>query len=213
VACCSVDLLRDNSLLLYFSSHHQAHLADGVATLRRATEAVRQLGLFSRNEEADDVATGELKYLLLPFLLAQVRNSRMCVRPTPDTLWLTLAFCCVHWAGVGEPAGGGPHSTAHRCARATTRPAQETLRLSLCRATEGQQCLEHFLLQCESYGLVPVRGESRARVDRGLVTPLPVMNQANAKAVRERVEPADPGTARAEKIARFKRDKEVRFGC
>ena len=50
-----------------------------MATLRRATESVRQLGLFSRNEEADDVATGELKYLLLPLLLAQVRNSRVCI--------------------------------------------------------------------------------------------------------------------------------------
>ena len=50
-----------------------------MATLRRATEAVRQLGLFSRNEEADDVATGELKYLLLPLLLAEVRNSRVCI--------------------------------------------------------------------------------------------------------------------------------------
>ena len=30
------------------------------------------------------------------------------------------------------------------------------------------------------------------------------------RATRERTEPADPATLRAEKVARFKRDKEVR---
>lgn len=40
----------------------------------------------------------------------------------------------------------------------------------LCRVTEGQQCLEHFLLQCESYGLVPVRERTRVWVDS---SPLP----------------------------------------
>jgi len=54
----------------------QAQLHDGVASLRQASNIARQLSLFSRNEEADDVATTDLKFLLLPFLLAQARSQR-----------------------------------------------------------------------------------------------------------------------------------------
>jgi hypothetical protein len=54
----------------------QAQLHEGVASLRQASNIARQLSLFSRNEEADDVATTDLKFLLLPFLLAQARSQR-----------------------------------------------------------------------------------------------------------------------------------------
>ena len=45
----------------------------GIAALRGAAEGVRRLALFSSNESADDVATGDLKYLLVPFYLAEAR--------------------------------------------------------------------------------------------------------------------------------------------
>ena len=48
----------------------------GVAALRAASAAVRRLALFSHNERVDDVATAELKYLLVPFMLAEVRLRR-----------------------------------------------------------------------------------------------------------------------------------------
>ena len=51
----------------------------GADALRRAAAAVRQLSLFSSNERADDVATADLKYLLVPFYLAEAR-------PTPQRL-------------------------------------------------------------------------------------------------------------------------------
>jgi immunoglobulin-binding protein 1 len=51
----------------------QEAVARGVAALRMAAEAVSRLSLFSSNEAADDVATGDLKYLLVPFYLAEAR--------------------------------------------------------------------------------------------------------------------------------------------
>lgn len=45
-----------------------------MAALRGAGEGVRRLALFSSNEAADDVATGDLKYLLVPFYLAEARR-------------------------------------------------------------------------------------------------------------------------------------------
>ena len=48
----------------------------GIAALRGAAEGVRRLALFSSNESADDVATGDLKYMLVPFYLAEARHAR-----------------------------------------------------------------------------------------------------------------------------------------
>lgn len=50
----------------------QEAAAGGAAVLRSASAAVRRLALFSRNETADDVATGSLKYLLVPSLLGEL---------------------------------------------------------------------------------------------------------------------------------------------
>ncbi len=51
----------------------QEALTAGVGALRAAAAAVQRLALFSSNETLDDVATADLKYLLVPFYLAEAR--------------------------------------------------------------------------------------------------------------------------------------------
>ena len=88
----------------------------GIAALRGAAEGVRRLALFSSNESADDVATGDLKYMLVPFYLAEARA------PTRN------AACRPRSACVAAP----------RRARALTRASRATATqlLSQSRAEE-----------------------------------------------------------------------------
>jgi hypothetical protein len=71
-----------------------------MAALRAATEGVRRLALFSSNETVDDVATGDLKYLLVPFYLAEARRqSALAACVTTAVLLL-----CGDGAGAGADA-------------------------------------------------------------------------------------------------------------
>lgn len=50
----------------------QRLVTEGAACLRAAAAAVDTLALFSSNEDRDDLATGDIKYLLVPFHQAEV---------------------------------------------------------------------------------------------------------------------------------------------
>lgn len=50
----------------------QQRVADGLAFAEKAAELVSSLSVFSANEELEDINTGDLKYLLLPFLRAEL---------------------------------------------------------------------------------------------------------------------------------------------
>lgn len=68
----------------------------GVRSLRAASAAVRALALFSPNETLADVSTPTIKYLLLPFLLAEARSARVfppCRR---------LSRACLRSRGAGR---------------------------------------------------------------------------------------------------------------
>lgn len=52
------------------SSGLQARVKQGISLLEEASRMAAQLELFSRNEELEEVSTADLKYLLLPALLA-----------------------------------------------------------------------------------------------------------------------------------------------
>ncbi|KAL4444923.1 hypothetical protein ABPG77_003973 [Micractinium sp. CCAP 211/92] len=52
----------------------QRLVADGAACLRAAAAAADALALFSANEDRDDLATGDIKYLLIPFYQAEVAS-------------------------------------------------------------------------------------------------------------------------------------------
>nr|XP_046162789.1 immunoglobulin-binding protein 1 isoform X2 [Oncorhynchus gorbuscha] len=51
------------------ATHIQVKIKRGITQLEEATRMVAQLDLFSRNEELEEVATTDLKYLMLPVLL------------------------------------------------------------------------------------------------------------------------------------------------
>ncbi|XP_047441305.1 immunoglobulin-binding protein 1 [Mugil cephalus] len=54
----------------------QARVEEGVRMLQEASRMVAQLDLFSRNEELEEIATTDLKYLLLPALLGALNMKR-----------------------------------------------------------------------------------------------------------------------------------------
>ncbi|WOK99869.1 PP2A regulatory subunit TAP46 [Canna indica] len=54
------------------SSIDQNVLRKGIQALRRCDEMISKLGLFSSNETKDDVSTANLKYLLVPFYIAEL---------------------------------------------------------------------------------------------------------------------------------------------
>lgn len=81
----------------------------GVSALRAAAASVRRLSLFSANERVDDVGTSELKYLLVPFLLAEARPAASIAAARLRTL-SSLA---------SQPQPHPPHSCSSACRRRT----------------------------------------------------------------------------------------------
>ncbi|KAI1280741.1 Immunoglobulin-binding protein 1b [Halotydeus destructor] len=67
----SLDLVHaiDGSQLETNSSEFQADVKKCIKQLEETTTMINQLGLFSSNEDIDEVATNELKYMLAPALL------------------------------------------------------------------------------------------------------------------------------------------------
>ena len=85
----------------------QQLVADGTECLRHAASAVDALALFSANEDKDDLATADIKYLLIPFYQAEVLSH-------------THAGVC--WGGGGALLGWWwqlPHDLS--CISAATR--------------------------------------------------------------------------------------------
>lgn len=50
----------------------RAALQEGLVALRAATRAVEAAALFSPNEDKDDIATADLRYLLVPYYLGEL---------------------------------------------------------------------------------------------------------------------------------------------
>ncbi|XP_026888698.2 immunoglobulin-binding protein 1 [Electrophorus electricus] len=64
----------------------QVKVKRGIMKLEEATRMVAQLDLFSRNEELEEVATADLKYLLLPVLLAALTLRQVSPAKRPEHL-------------------------------------------------------------------------------------------------------------------------------
>ena len=62
----------ESGILASDSKEYKQCLAEAVSSLEVATLMVNNLGLFSSNEELEDVGTADLKYMLLPALLADI---------------------------------------------------------------------------------------------------------------------------------------------
>lgn len=73
----------------------EAELEALIAKLKAIAYRIRELRLFSPNEELDDVATADLKFLLVPFLLAEATAATQDMTRRLD--WLRNAL--VFWRG------------------------------------------------------------------------------------------------------------------
>lgn len=63
-----------NQLEAVNPSKEQSKFRRGVSALRRCHTLAELSSLYSANEEQDDLATSDMKYLLVPYFLAEVLN-------------------------------------------------------------------------------------------------------------------------------------------
>ena len=82
------------------SSSVQLRVKRGISVLEEASRMVAQLDLFSRNEELEEIATADLKYLLLPALLGALtmkqtsRNKRLEIAQTAWVYFMDFLKRC-----------------------------------------------------------------------------------------------------------------------
>ncbi|XP_053284469.1 immunoglobulin-binding protein 1 [Pleuronectes platessa] len=90
----------DSTNLPLGSSSIQVGVKRGIGMLEEASRMVAQLDLFSRNEELEEVATAELKYLLLPALLGALtmkqtsRDKRLQIVQTARAYFMDFLRRC-----------------------------------------------------------------------------------------------------------------------
>mmetsp|Transcript_17879 Transcript_17879/g.30051 ORF Transcript_17879/g.30051 Transcript_17879/m.30051 type:complete len:360 (+) Transcript_17879:88-1167(+) len=130
-------------------SSTQEDIRSAATNLQNCKVAVERLALFSRNEDPDDIATGDLKFLLVPFYLGEV-------------LLQLQAADVVTFASSS---------------------ASRTVTLK-----GAKQEFKEFLSVCDDIDLL----------------------SALDQRAFHREEPTDANTKRNEKIAHFKRDKEIK---
>lgn len=94
----------------------QRLVADGAACLQAAAAAADALALFSANEDRDDLATGDIKYLLIPFYQAEVASHTHA----GETASTGGSEC--HAATRSLPAFPPPHSPAFLPGASCSRP-------------------------------------------------------------------------------------------
>lgn len=68
------------------SSEIQGRVRLGLRMLEEASRMVAQLDLFSRNEEMEEIATADLKYMQLPALLGALTLKQTGVSKRPDII-------------------------------------------------------------------------------------------------------------------------------
>lgn len=180
----------------------QRLVARGAQCLRAAAAAVDTLALFSANEDRDDLATTDIKYLLIPFYQAEVAGythaggdghpgwlcaSQDAGAPAP--------CCCRCWSNrqiyFMQPS---PHATLSTAADPRVR---------LAALSGAVQHYRAFLHRCRQYGLLSPPAAALAEV---------ALRQAEAGEDGVRgsgsgggVRVADATTLRQNKIEKFKR--------
>ncbi|XP_061862502.1 immunoglobulin-binding protein 1 [Colius striatus] len=124
----------------------QEKVRQGLDALRRAAAMVEQLELFSDNEELEEIASADLKYVLLPALLGaltlkQVDQSRRMehLESARQQFWRFLKLCSSYGLGsfslppatsptaeeeAGSPSPGGPAAQPNLVAMAASRQAK-----------------------------------------------------------------------------------------
>ncbi|XP_066516963.1 immunoglobulin-binding protein 1 [Hoplias malabaricus] len=153
----------------------QVKVKRGIKQLQEALNMLEQLQLFSRNEDVDEVATTDLKYLLMPALLAMLTlkqtNPAQRLEHVQKAQELFLAFLrrCKDY-GIGSfsmpsdnteaettPTGEGPD-----CTGPSPRPQQPDL---ITMARERQAKIERYKQRKDAESKL---AELRVTVDEGL---------------------------------------------
>lgn len=135
--------MEEMSLLALFEQARKIHLAasesgadqdavrKGCEALEKCEEMVSKLGLFSANETKDDISTSNLKYLLVPFYLAELtekiaQDDRVQIlKVSQAKLKEFISFCeameLVPEEELETSTQGGPNSFADRRAKKIAR--------------------------------------------------------------------------------------------
>lgn len=135
--------MEEMSLLALFEQARKIHLAasesgadqdavrKGCEALEKCEEMVSKLGLFSANETKDDISTSNLKYLLVPFYLAELtekiaQDDRVQILKVSQAKLKELISFCEAMELVPEEeletsTQGGPNSFADRRAKKIAR--------------------------------------------------------------------------------------------
>ncbi|GMY07544.1 PP2A regulatory subunit TAP46 [Fagus crenata] len=113
------------------SGADQEVLKKGRDALEKCEDMVNKLGLFSSNETKEDISTTNLKYLLMPFYLAEltekvVQDDRIQIlKASQEKLKEFISFCeameLVPKEELETSTQGGPNSLADRRARKIAR--------------------------------------------------------------------------------------------
>ncbi|KAG9282237.1 immunoglobulin-binding protein 1 [Astyanax mexicanus] len=132
----------------------QVKVKRGMKQLEEALSMVEQLNLFSRNEELDEVATADLKYLLLPALLASLTLKQVNAAQRLDHVqkarrhFMDFLHRCkdysissFHMPGDSESVETTPTETEPDSTVSAPRPQQPDL---IAMATQRQAKIERF---------------------------------------------------------------------
>ena len=160
-----------------------ALLEQGAVQLRRAAAMVDSLGLFSPNEEAEDIPTSDLKYLLLPFYRGELAAQTRARDPLSRAA--ALADAAQHYRAFLSEA------------RQYGLLGQEAA--PLVAALEERQ--RHAMGTSSGGG----GGNSASTAGRGHSSPGSSSSGSSSHGLRGAG--LDPATLRQQKIAKFKREK------
>ncbi|KAF5947525.1 hypothetical protein HYC85_013482 [Camellia sinensis] len=131
----SLPALFDQARKIHLSASEsgidQESLRKGCEALQQCEEMISKLGLFSSNETKDDISTTNLKYLLVPYYLAELTEKiaqdyrLQIIKASIAKLKEYMSFCegmeLVPEEELESTAQGGPNSFADRRAKKITR--------------------------------------------------------------------------------------------
>ncbi|CAI5996608.1 unnamed protein product [Closterium sp. NIES-65] len=205
----SQELLLDGlSLPALFDKAYDAHsradsetvppdeLEVAIKYLAECTSRIRHLALFSSNEEIDDVATGDIKYLLVPWLHA-------------DLLQRVPAFPTAPAPSAAAAAAAGPGSS-------TMRPSASPVAIASARTAALRSSLQHLASFLDSMDRLRVPLESeRSDVVRAHALAASTAGSGgngngNGNGNGSEVKDLDATAKRALKVQRFKRERELK---
>ncbi|GJP56282.1 hypothetical protein CLOM_g15351 [Closterium sp. NIES-68] len=161
--------------------------------LAECTSRIRHLALFSSNEEIDDVATGDIKYLLVPWLHADLlqRVPALPAAPAPSS---------------AAAASAAPGSSA-------LRPASSPATIASARTAALRSSLQHLASFLDSMDRlrVPLEAE-RSDVVRAhaLAASAAAGSGSSGNGSGSEVKDLDAAAKRALKVQRFKRERELK---